>query len=98
MPLLFGFFQAIMAVLGWLAGRGVIGYISAYDHWVAFGLLLVIGGRMIWESCHKSNKEKTKKNLTNWLILITLAIATSVDSLAVGLSMALLEVNIRWRR
>lgn len=83
-----------MAVIGWLAGRGVAEYIADYDHWVAFGLLLVIGARMIWESFHKRDEEKAKKNLAGWFILIMLAIATSIDSLAVGLSLALLEVNI----
>jgi putative Mn2+ efflux pump MntP len=92
-PLAFGIFQALMTVLGWLAGRAVIDYISAYDHWLAFGLLVFIGGRMLWESFHEKSDEKHKK-YTGWLTLLALSIATSIDALAVGLSFAFLDVNI----
>ena len=94
LPLIFGVFQSFMALMGWLAGRTVVEFISDYDHWVAFGLLLVIGARMIWNSFHEHDEDKAKKNLASWLILITLAIATSIDSLAVGLSFAFLDVDI----
>ena len=94
LPLLFGIFQSFMALMGWLAGRTVVEFIAAYDHWVAFGLLAIIGARMIWQSIRDHDEDKGKKNLANWLILITLSIATSIDSLAVGLSFAFLEVNI----
>jgi putative Mn2+ efflux pump MntP len=94
LPLLFGVFQALMAVIGWLAGCSVVEYIEDYDHWVAFALLLVIGGRMIWDSFHKRDTAKTRRNLAGWFIPAMLAIATSIDALAVGLSLALLEVNI----
>lgn len=92
-PLAFGIFQALMTVLGWLAGRAVIDYISAYDHWLAFGLLVFIGGRMIWESFRKKSDEEHKK-YSGWLTLFALSIATSIDALAVGLSFAFLEVDI----
>jgi putative Mn2+ efflux pump MntP len=92
-PLAFGIFQALMTVLGWLAGRAVIDYISAYDHWLAFALLVFIGGRMIWESFRKKSDEEHKK-YTGWLTLLALSIATSIDALAVGLSFAFLDVNI----
>jgi putative Mn2+ efflux pump MntP len=92
-PLAFGIFQALMVVLGWLAGSAIIDYISAYDHWVAFGLLVFIGGRMIWESFHEKADEKAK-NYDGWFTLFALSIATSIDALAVGLSFAFLEVNI----
>ena len=94
LPLLFGVFQSFMVVMGWLAGRAVVEFISAYDHWVAFGLLVIIGARMIWQSFHDRDEDSGKKNIANWLILITLSVATSIDSLAVGLSFAFLEVNI----
>jgi putative Mn2+ efflux pump MntP len=94
LPLLFGIFQSFMAVMGWLAGRSVVEFISAYDHWVAFGLLVIIGARMIWQSFHDRDEDRGKKNMANWLILLTLSVATSIDSLAVGLSFAFLEVNI----
>jgi putative Mn2+ efflux pump MntP len=92
-PLAFGIFQALMVILGWLAGRVVIDFIAAYDHWLAFGLLVFIGGRMIWESFHEKSGEKAK-NYSGWLTLLALSIATSIDALAVGLSFAFLEVDI----
>src|SRR5512137_1206362 len=58
--LAFGVFQAVMPVLGWLAGTRLVNLISDYDHWVAFGLLLIVGGRMIWESFH-SKEDETKE-------------------------------------
>jgi putative Mn2+ efflux pump MntP len=90
----FGLFQTFMAVAGWLAGRTVIEFISAYDHWLAFGLLLFVGGRMIWESFHEKEAKDRSTDITRWLVLFTLSIATSLDSLGVGLSLAFLQVNI----
>ena len=90
----FGVFQAFMPVLGWLAGRTVIEFISAYDHWLAFLLLLLVGGRMVWESFHEEDSSRKNADITKGLLLLTLSIATSLDSLAVGLSLAFLEVNI----
>jgi len=92
-PLSFGIFQAVMTVLGWLAGRTFVEYISAYDHWLAFGLLVFIGGKMIWESLHEKADEENKK-YAGWWTLLALSIATSIDALAVGLSFAFLDVNI----
>ncbi len=92
-PLAFGIFQALMVVLGWLAGRAIIDLISAYDHWLAFALLVFIGGRMIWESFHEKSGKKTR-NYNGWLTLFALSIATSIDALAIGLSFAFLKVNI----
>ncbi|MFA5308095.1 MAG: manganese efflux pump MntP family protein [Dehalococcoidales bacterium] len=90
----FGIFQAAMTVIGWLAGRTVIDFISSYDHWLAFGLLLFVGGRMIWESFHEKAGKESRTDITRWLLLLTLSIATSLDALAVGLSFAFLEVNL----
>lgn len=89
----FGFAQFLMPVIGWLAGRTVVNLISAYDHWVAFGLLALVGGHMIWES-RSGNGQSENTDITRGFILVTLAIATSIDSLAVGLSFALLEIGI----
>ncbi len=91
-PISFGIFQAAMMALGWLAGRTVAGYISAYDHWVAFALLAFIGGRMIWESFHE--KDEGKRDITRWGTLLVLSVATSIDSLGAGLSYAFLNVKI----
>lgn len=91
----FGIFQAGMVVLGWLAGSTVIDYIAAYDHWLAFGLLGIIGGRMIWESFRENEKKERKRSdISRWPVLLTLAVATSIDALAVGLSFAFLKVNL----
>ena len=90
----FGVFQAFMPVLGWLAGRTIIQFISAYDHWLAFLLLLLVGSRMVWESFHDKDSSRANTDITKGLLLFTLSVATSLDSLAVGLSFAFLKVNI----
>ena len=91
---LFGLFQALMPVIGWLAGRTVVELIADYDHWVAFALLVIVSGRMFWESFHTEHSQDRELDITKGLILITLSIATSIDALAVGLSFAFLKVNI----
>jgi putative Mn2+ efflux pump MntP len=88
----FGAFQAFMPVLGWLAGLSFIDLISGFDHWVAFGLLAFIGGRMIY-SARANPKEEKEAKLTASVLLI-LSVATSIDALAVGLSFSLLRVSI----
>ncbi|MGD1118739.1 MAG: manganese efflux pump MntP family protein [Dehalococcoidales bacterium] len=92
--LAFGLFQSGMIIIGWLAGRTVINLISAYDHWLAFGLLLFVGGRMIWESFHEKDGRESRVDITRWFVLFTLSVATSLDALAVGLSFAFLDVNL----
>jgi putative Mn2+ efflux pump MntP len=89
----FGLFQALMPVLGWLAGTTIVEFIESFDHWVAFGLLAIVGSRMLWESFHSQDGQK-KTDIAKWFILLTLSIATSIDALAVGLSFAFLKVNI----
>ena len=91
MALLFGGFQALMPTLGWLLGTSVSKYISAFDHWIAFLLLAFIGFKMIVES-FKNDEETVKKDpfaITNLLIM---AVATSIDALAVGISFASLAI------
>lgn len=82
-----------MPVLGWIAGQTVVDIIAGYDHWIAFALLAFVGGRMIWESFHKKGEPK-QADITKGLLLITLAIATSIDALAIGLTFAFIKVNI----
>ena len=89
----FGLFQCLMPILGWLAGLSVREYIEAYDHWVAFGLLGFIGGKMIFES-REMKPEKKKGDPTRGWTLVGLSVATSIDALAVGLSMAMLGVSV----
>jgi putative Mn2+ efflux pump MntP len=90
----FGIFQALMPVLGWLAGRTVVGYIADYDHWIAFFLLALVGGKMLWESFYPVEDASRKTDITRGLPLLVLSVATSIDALAVGLSFAFLDVNI----
>ncbi|MFZ3150510.1 MAG: manganese efflux pump MntP family protein [Anaerolineaceae bacterium] len=89
----FGFFQAIMPVLGWLAGSSIAKYIESFDHWIAFGLLAYIGISMIVSGTKKEVKA-FPSDPSKGKMLITLAIATSIDALAVGLSMSMLDVDI----
>lgn len=87
----FGAFQAVMPVVGWLAGAGLRGYIAEFDHWVAFGLLSVVGLKMIYESQRLGSDERPPLGLK---MLLLLSIATSIDALAVGLSLSFLNVPI----
>jgi len=90
----FGFFQFIMPIIGWVAGRTVYEYIVAFDHWVAFSLLACIGGKMIWDSIRDESETFRKEDPTRGVTLILLSIATSIDALAVGLSLAFLDIEI----
>jgi putative Mn2+ efflux pump MntP len=89
----FGVFQFVMPILGWLLGKTVVSYIVNYDHWIALGLLLIVGLRMIKEYFDKDEKERTKDPTKGWSLLV-LSIATSIDALAVGVSFAFFDVNI----
>ncbi len=90
----FGIFQALMPLIGWLVGRTVIGFISGFDHWIAFALLGFVGGKMIFESFHHSKDDDKATDISRGWLLITMSIATSIDALAVGLSFALLDIQI----
>ncbi len=92
----FGLFQALMPVVGWLAGLTVAEWIAPIDHWIAFGLLAIIGGKMIYEALKPEAAEAERPDPTKGWSLILLSIATSIDALAVGLSLALLGVDIWW--
>ncbi|MGL4518129.1 MAG: manganese efflux pump MntP family protein [Phocaeicola sp.] len=91
MALLFGLFQAAMPILGWFGAQHFSYLIEAYDHWIAFGLLAFLGIKMI----HESFKEEEDKNFNPTLlkVMLTLAVATSIDALAVGISFAFLEME-----
>jgi len=86
-------FQAMMPVIGWLLGKELKVYIESSDHWIAFSLLLLIGGKMIWEGSKKGEKKKKFDPLNN-IILLGLGLATSIDALVVGLSFGFLDVTI----
>ena len=93
MAFFFGLFQAIMPLLGWLGASTFSHLIESVDHWIAFAILAFLGGRMIKESfkeedcCQRFNPASLK-------VVITMAVATSIDALAVGISFAFLRVNI----
>ena len=93
--LYFGGFQALMPLLGWVLGSQFSGYIQQYDHWVAFILLLLIGGNMIRGGGDDSEDgESCSVDPTKGRKLLILAVATSIDALAVGLSFSLLNINV----
>jgi putative Mn2+ efflux pump MntP len=96
----FGVFQALMPIVGWLLGTAFSGLIQAFDHWVAFGLLALVGLKMLWEAVFSHEEADDGAPVPEGMDgiglheLLVLAVATSVDALAVGLSLALLDVNI----
>ncbi|MFH0957980.1 MAG: manganese efflux pump MntP family protein [Pseudomonadota bacterium] len=89
----FGLFQAIMPGIGWLAGNNLRDFISGVDHWIAFGLLSIIGCKMIFESTQMRSNGKEIDPLNIYVLLI-LSVATSIDALAVGLSLSFLNISI----
>ena len=94
--LFFGAFQALMPLIGWALGMRFIKYISAYDHWTAFALLALIGGKMMIEASKKTDEEPESFDKLNIRELFLLAAATSIDALAVGVTFALLPDTDIW--
>ena len=90
----FGLFQALMPIIGWSAGMSIRVYIERYDHWVAFGLLTFVGISMLKDAFVKDKNNKPIKDQTRGWTLVMLSVATSVDALAVGFSISLLNVSI----
>ena len=90
----FGLFQFLMPIIGWIAGSRVAELIHGWDHWIAFALLLFVGGKMILESRHKEKRAIELTDPTRKWSLVILSIATSIDALAVGLSIAMLKIGI----
>jgi len=89
--LYFGAFQALMPFIGYLGGKGVLGWVEDYANWIAFGLLALIGGKMIYEGLSDDIEEDIEA-LTHKTMLI-LAVATSIDAMAAGFSLNLLDIN-----
>ena len=94
LALFFGGFQALMPLAGWALGRGFEQYITSIDHWIAFGLLAFIGGHMLWEVWKGDDEGAEEAGPLRLGELTLLAIATSIDALAVGITFAFLRVNI----
>ncbi|MFZ2633812.1 MAG: manganese efflux pump MntP family protein [Desulfosalsimonadaceae bacterium] len=89
----FGLFQAVMPLIGWYVGVHIAHLIESFDHWVAFALLLLVGGRMIMAS-FQSETETFDKDPSRGFSLVLLSVATSIDALAVGLSLAMINISI----
>jgi putative Mn2+ efflux pump MntP len=89
----FGLFQFAMPILGWLGGTSVAHLISSVDHWVAFGLLALVGGRMVQSGLRK-DEIPNFDDPSRGRVLVILSVATSIDALAVGLSLAMLHVDV----
>jgi putative Mn2+ efflux pump MntP len=89
----FGLFQFLMPVIGWAGGHTVAAYVAGWDHWITFALLGLIGGKMLWEARPGADRTFRRDPTRGWM-LVTFAVATSLDALAVGFSMALLGVSV----
>jgi putative Mn2+ efflux pump MntP len=89
--LYFGISQAVMPLFGYFAGKGVLGWVEAYAHWIAFGLLALIGAKMIYEGIQEGIEEGISV-ITN-RVMLALAIATSIDAMAAGFSLTLLDAS-----
>lgn len=94
--LFFGAFQAIMPAVGWAAGCSFASLISQYDHWIAFGLLSALGGKMIYETLKDDEEESDGEGVLSLTLslLLALSVATSLDALAVGVSFACINASI----
>ncbi len=90
----FGLFQALMPVIGWVAGASIRQWIESWDHWLAFGLLSLVGGKMIRDSIRGSDRRAPATDPTRGWSLVVLSVATSIDALAIGLSFAALGVRV----
>lgn len=94
--LFFGGFQALMPLLGWALGSQFAAYVTPVAPWVAFALLAFVGGKMLWDAFHEGEEDEAGQDTDKLDVkeLLMLAIATSIDAFAVGLSFAFLQVNI----
>jgi len=92
--IIMGFFQALMPVIGWGIGDKFKYLIESFDHWVAFVLLLLVGGKMLYESLSKKNDTSNSFQISNFYVLVTLGISTSIDALVIGIGLGVLKVGI----
>ena len=86
----FGIFQGLMPLIGYTIARLFARQIEAFDHWVAFGLLVFIGGKMLWEVLRGKEDDAPRGDPCNWMNLLLMSIATSIDAMAVGVSLAVM--------
>jgi len=92
----FGGFQALMPVIGWLLGARIGPLVQAWDHWIAFVLLTFIGGKMLWEARAAGEEESDASSVDHFALrsMLVLAIATSIDALAVGITLPMLDAPL----
>jgi putative Mn2+ efflux pump MntP len=93
MAFLFGLFQGMMPLIGWLIGNSMQSFIEPVDHWIAFVILASIGVKMVWQS-FVNDGEKKPLDIRNITVLLTLAIATSIDALITGVGFGFIRANI----
>jgi manganese efflux pump family protein len=91
--LIFGVIEALTPLAGWFLGRAAAQHVSAWDHWIAFALLAVLGARMVFNGLSKKTEESKPASHSFWLLALT-GFATSIDAMAVGAGLAFVEVNI----
>jgi len=93
--LIFGVIEGVTPVIGWMLGLAAATYVTSWDHWIAFVLLSLLGGRMIYAAIsHKGDKYDERTDSHNFWNLATTGLATSIDAMAVGVGMAFLDVHI----
>lgn len=93
MAFLFGLFQGVMPLIGWVAGSAVQSTIEPVDHWIAFAILALIGLKMIWQSI-TTGSDKRSVDIRNITVLLTLSVATSIDALITGVGFGFIKANI----
>jgi manganese efflux pump family protein len=92
--LIFGVIEAITPLVGWALGKAAAQYVTAWDHWIAFGLLGLLGARMIREGLSRAQQAEEKPNSHSFWILALTGFATSIDAMAVGAGLAFIDVDI----
>lgn len=92
--LIFGVIEATTPLIGWAIGRGAAQYIAAWDHWIAFTLLVILGIHMIYAGLKDTESVEEKPNHHTFIVLAITAFATSIDAMAVGVGLAFIDVNI----
>jgi manganese efflux pump family protein len=90
----FGLFQALMPIIGWSAGLTLRSYITPYDHWVAFAMLAFVAQGMLRSAFKGENAESDAKDPTKGMTMVMLSVATSIDALAVGVSLSMINISI----
>ena len=90
---IFGGIEAVTPLIGWAMGMAASRYVVAFDHWIAFCLLTVIGGKMLWDAARREEEDEKPKS-HRLMVLVLTAIGTSIDALAVGVTLAIVGANI----